>query len=62
MLTGVCVTVYDLNACGGRRCATIKQVGTVAGLWRYPVKSMRGERLDAAGRIGIGDPVWLVTG
>jgi uncharacterized protein YcbX len=24
------------------------QVGTVAELWRYPVKSMRGERLDAA--------------
>jgi uncharacterized protein YcbX len=38
-----------------------KQVGTVAGLWRYPVKSMRGARLDTAGLIGIGDPVWLVT-
>ena len=23
-----------------------KQIATVAGLWRYPVKSMRGERLD----------------
>lgn len=23
-------------------------IGTVAGLWRYPVKSMRGEQLDAA--------------
>ena len=26
--------------------ATIKVVGSVAGLWRFPVKSMRGERLD----------------
>jgi uncharacterized protein len=24
------------------------QVGSVTGLWRFPVKSMRGERLDAA--------------
>jgi uncharacterized protein len=24
------------------------QVGTVSELWRYPVKSMRGERLEAA--------------
>ena len=28
--------------------ATIAQVGSVTGLWRFPVKSMRGERLDEA--------------
>jgi uncharacterized protein YcbX len=39
-----------------------KQVGTVAELWRYPVKSMRGERLDTAERMSVGESVWLVTG
>ncbi len=28
--------------------ATVAQVGSVTGLWRFPVKSMRGERLDEA--------------
>jgi uncharacterized protein YcbX len=28
--------------------ATSGRVGSVAGLWRFPVKSMRGERLDEA--------------
>jgi uncharacterized protein YcbX len=39
-------------------------VGTVAELWRYPVKSMGGERLDAAaaGERGLaGDRVWAVA-
>jgi uncharacterized protein YcbX len=39
-------------------------VGTVAGLWRYPVKSMGGERLDVArgGERGLaGDRVWAVA-
>jgi len=30
------------------RVATSKVVGSVAGLWRFPVKSMRGEQLDQA--------------
>jgi uncharacterized protein YcbX len=41
-----------------------RPVGTVAGLWRHPVKSMRGERLDAA-RVGerglAGDRAWAVA-
>ena len=28
--------------------ATSKLVGSVAGLWRFPVKSMRGEQLEQA--------------
>jgi uncharacterized protein YcbX len=39
-------------------------IGTVAGLWRYPVKSMQGERLDAAvaGERGLaGDRRWAVV-
>jgi uncharacterized protein YcbX len=39
-------------------------VGTVAGMWRYPVKSMQGERLDAAaaGEAGLaGDRRWAVV-
>ena len=28
--------------------ATSGEVGCVAGLWRFPVKSMRGERLEQA--------------
>ncbi len=40
-----------------------RQIGTVAALWRYPVKSMRGESLDEAWvtERGIaGDRVWAV--
>ncbi len=40
-----------------------ERVGTIAGLWRYPVKSMRGERLEFAAitRRGIlGDRGWAV--
>lgn len=40
------------------------RIGTVAGLWRYPVKSMGGERVDAAeaGQRGIaGDRGWAVV-
>ncbi len=39
-------------------------VGSVAGLWRYPVKSMQGERLEsvAAGIRGLaGDRCWAVV-
>ena len=32
----------------GQRMAITAQVGSVTGLWRFPVKSMRGERLDEA--------------
>jgi uncharacterized protein YcbX len=38
-------------------------VGTVAALWRYPVKSMRGEALDAVavtGRGLLGDRAWAL--
>jgi uncharacterized protein YcbX len=40
-----------------------RQIGTVASLWRYPVKSMRGESLDEAWvteRGIVGDRVWAV--
>lgn len=40
-----------------------ERVGTIAGLWRYPIKSMRGERLEFAAitRRGIlGDRGWAV--
>ena len=32
----------------GMTGGSFEAIGTVAGLWRYPVKSMRGERLDSA--------------
>jgi uncharacterized protein YcbX len=38
-------------------------LGTVAGLWRYPVKSMQGEPVDrvAAGELGLaGDRAWAI--
>jgi len=40
-----------------------RQIGTVGALWRYPIKSMRGESLDEAwvtGRGITGDRVWAV--
>jgi uncharacterized protein YcbX len=40
-----------------------KQIATVAGLWRYPVKSMRGERLDemaVTGRGAVGDRLYAM--
>jgi len=40
-------------------------VGRVAELWRYPVKSLGGERLEAlalARRGGVGDRAWAVRG
>ncbi|HJU12639.1 MAG TPA: MOSC N-terminal beta barrel domain-containing protein [Candidatus Binataceae bacterium] len=40
-----------------------RQIGTVAALWRYPIKSMRGESLDEAWvseRGILGDRVWAV--
>src|SRR5258705_9256099 len=33
---------------GGSRMTADGRVGAVVGLWRFPVKSMRGERLEAA--------------
>ncbi len=41
-----------------------ERIGSVAGLWRYPVKSMQGERLDVAvaGERGlVGDRGWAVV-
>ena len=41
-----------------------ERIGTVAGMWRYPVKSMQGEELEsaAAGERGIaGDRCWAVV-
>jgi uncharacterized protein YcbX len=43
--------------------ATSRIVGTVAGLWRFPVKSMRGERLEQAeltGRGLVGDRAYAL--
>jgi len=40
-----------------------REIGTVGALWRYPIKSMRGESLDEAWlteRGIIGDRVWAV--
>ena len=41
-----------------------ERIGTVSELWRYPVKSMRGERVDAAsaGERGLaGDRAWAIV-
>src|SRR5688572_19827514 len=41
-----------------------REVGNIAGLWRYPVKSMQGEACSsvAAGERGLaGDRVWAVV-
>jgi uncharacterized protein YcbX len=35
------------------------RVGTVGALWRFPVKSMLGEELEAAGTVRRGDAVAL---
>jgi uncharacterized protein len=43
--------------------ATTETVGTVAGLWRFPVKSMQGERLEQAeltGRGLVGDRAYAL--
>jgi uncharacterized protein len=37
--------------------AAVTQVGSIAALWRYPVKSMQGEALEAA---AIGDRAYAI--
>ncbi|MGH9841635.1 MAG: MOSC N-terminal beta barrel domain-containing protein, partial [Blastocatellia bacterium] len=43
--------------------ATSETVGSVAGLWRFPVKSMRGEQIEQAeltGRGLVGDRAYAL--
>src|SRR5438309_10105993 len=57
VLISLCRSAYS------RRVMARRQIGTVGGLWRYPVKSMRGEPLDEAWvneRGIVGDRVWAV--